>query len=55
MHKTPQAARLYIKRNERQRASAARKRREWIEANEAGAKVRIKRQTKCQNGGCENA
>jgi integrase len=29
-HKTPQAARLYIKRTERQRISAARKRRQWV-------------------------
>lgn len=44
-HKTPQAARLYVKRTERQRISAARKRREWVEANEPGAKVRIRRPT----------
>jgi len=51
MHKTPQAARLYVKRTEQQRASAARKRRRWVEANEPGAGVRIGRQTKSQNGG----
>ena len=34
MHKTPQAARLYVKRTERQRATAARKRRRWVDANE---------------------
>jgi len=50
MHKTPQAARLYVKRTERQRATTARRRRQWVEANEPGAKVRIGRQTKSQNG-----
>lgn len=38
-HKTPNAARLYIKRTERQRLSAARKRREWVETNKAGTDV----------------
>ena len=55
MHKTPQAARLYMKRTEQQRSHAARKRRQWVEANEAGARVRMKRQTKSQNGGDGNA
>ena len=30
-HKTPQAARLYVKRTERQRIAAASKRRRWVE------------------------
>ena len=30
-HKTPQAARLYMKRTEAQRIAAARKRRSWVE------------------------
>jgi hypothetical protein len=30
-HKSPDAARLYIKRNEGQRKAAARKRRAWVE------------------------
>jgi len=30
-HKTPQAARLYMKRTEVQRLAAARKRRDWVE------------------------
>jgi integrase len=30
-HKTPQAARLYMKRTEAQRITAARKRRSWVE------------------------
>lgn len=54
-HKTPQAARLYIKRTERQRLSAARMRRKWVEANEPGAEVRIERQTSSQNGTKENS
>ncbi len=54
-HKTPQAARLYVKRTERQRVSAARKRREWVEANEPRAKVRMERQTTSQNGADENS
>lgn len=33
-HKTPQAARLYIKRTEEQRMTAARRRRAWIESRE---------------------
>src|SRR5262249_4313004 len=36
-HRTPEAARLYVKRTETQRASAARKRRAWVDA----AKSRI--------------
>jgi integrase len=38
-HKTPQAARLYVKRTERQRITAATKRRQWIEANEKETRV----------------
>jgi len=34
-HKTPQAARLYMKRTEAQRIAAARKRRSWIEKSGA--------------------
>lgn len=30
-HRTPEVARLYVKRTETQRASAARKRRAWVE------------------------
>ena len=30
-HKSPDAARLYLKRTERQRQAAARKRRAWVE------------------------
>ena len=52
MHKTPQAARLYVKRTERQRATAARKRRQWVEANRLGTKVGMGRQTKSRNEQC---
>jgi hypothetical protein len=40
-HKTPDAARLYVKRTERQRVRAAAKRRAWVDANEAHAKVEM--------------
>ncbi|WP_092865531.1 hypothetical protein [Hyphomicrobium facile] len=33
-HKTPEAARLYVKRTETQRVTAARRRRAWIESNQ---------------------
>ena len=49
-HRTPQAARLYIKRTERQREMAARKRRAWVDANEPGANVRMENQPESQNG-----
>jgi hypothetical protein len=55
MHKTPQAARLYVKRTEQQRSHASRKRRQWVDANEKGVGVRMKRQTKSQNGDPKNA
>ncbi|MBN9281600.1 MAG: hypothetical protein J0H37_04950, partial [Hyphomicrobium denitrificans] len=49
-HKTPSAARLYVKRTERQRLSAARKRRGWIEANENGSKVGMDNKVRSRNG-----
>lgn len=49
-HKTPTAARLYIKRTEKQRVSAARKRLEWINANEPSTNVGTERQPKSRNG-----
>jgi hypothetical protein len=52
MHKTPQAARLYVKRTERQRATAARRRRQWVESNELGTSVGMERQTKSRNEQC---
>jgi hypothetical protein len=48
-HSTPQAFRLYVKRTDTQRMTAARQRRAWVEANETGAEVRIGRQDKSQN------
>jgi integrase len=38
-HKTPEAARLYVKRTERQRLRAAVKRRTWVEASYSAIKV----------------
>ncbi len=49
-HKTPEAARGYVKRTELQREIAARKRRAFVEANETGARVRIEPQRESQNG-----
>lgn len=49
MHKTPNAARLYVKRTEQQRSSAARKRRQLVEGNEKAPKVGIEGQTKSRN------
>ena len=40
-HKTPQAARLYVKRTDRQRVTAAVKRRRWVEANETETRVEM--------------
>jgi hypothetical protein len=50
MHRTVPVLHRYIKQTEQQRANAARKRRALVEANEPGAKVRMGRQTKSQNG-----
>jgi hypothetical protein len=52
MHKTPQAARLYVKRTERQRATAARRRRQWVEGNGSATEVGMERQTKSRNEQC---
>lgn len=49
-HKTPEAARGYVKRTERQREHAARKRRSWVDANKMSAKVRIRQGARSQNG-----
>ncbi len=43
-HKTPQAARLYVKRTETQRMTAARKRRAWIESNRNSERKEVKSQ-----------
>jgi hypothetical protein len=45
-HRTPEAARLYVKRTETQRATAARKRRGWIESGSD----RERSETESQNG-----
>jgi len=52
MHKTPQAARLYVKRTERQRATATRKRRQWVEENGLATIVGMGGQTKSWNEQC---
>jgi len=49
-HKTPQAARGYVKRTDAQRRLAARRRRAWVTTNETGAGVRMERQMQSQNG-----
>ena len=48
-HKTPQAARLYVKRTESQRVTAARKRRAWIESNRNGERIQTKSQNETAN------
>ena len=40
-HSTPDAAREYVKKTERQREAAARKRRAWIEQERIEAKLRM--------------
>ena len=52
-HKTPQAARLYVKRTETQRVTAARKRRAWIESNRKGEQSQIKSQNEAAAGKSE--
>ena len=37
-HKTPDAARLYVKRTDTQRVTAARRRRAWVETERSGDK-----------------
>ncbi|HEY5831136.1 MAG TPA: hypothetical protein VIV01_22480, partial [Hyphomicrobiaceae bacterium] len=37
-HKTPEAARLYVKRTDAQRVTAARRRRAWVETERSGDK-----------------
>lgn len=44
-HKTPKAARLYVKHTERQRLSAARKRRMWVDSTGSDPKVRMKEES----------
>lgn len=49
-HKTPQAARLYVKRTDRQRVTAAVKRRQWVEANETETRVETEGGAESRNG-----
>jgi hypothetical protein len=48
-HKTPQAARLYVKRTDYQRVAAARKRRRWVVENELRTKVGIEQRPRSRN------
>ena len=52
-HKTPQAARLYVKRTELQRKRAALKRRAWVEENASGTRVEMKDESVSRNAGAE--
>ena len=45
-HRTPDAARLYVKRTETQRVAAARKRRAWIESNRNGEHTEVESQNR---------
>jgi hypothetical protein len=54
-HKTTAALRVYLKQTAVQRMVASHQRREHVEKNRSGAKVRIGRQNKSQNGGAQNA
>jgi len=49
-HKTPQAARLYVKRTEHQRVRAAAKRRSFVEANETATRVEMEGDAESRNG-----
>ena len=49
-HKTPRAARLYVKRTEHQRLRAAAKRRDFVDANESATRVEMEGGTKSRNG-----
>jgi len=49
-HKTPDAARGYVKRTKQQRETAARRRRAWVEANKTGAGVGMEPQRGSRNG-----
>jgi integrase-like protein len=43
-HKTPEAARLYVKRTESQRITAARRRRAWVEEERKGDRIQNERE-----------
>ena len=48
-HKTPRAARLYVKRTELQRVRAAAKRRDFVDANETATGVEMKKGAQSRN------
>ena len=48
-HKTPRAARLYVKRTEHQRVRAAVKRRDFVDANETGTRVEMEEGAESRN------
>ena len=54
-HRTPQAARLYVKRTEQQRQRAAAKRRAWVERNETSARLEMDGGSDSGNGTDESA
>lgn len=47
-HRTPQAARLYVKRTEHQRVRAAAKRRSFVEANETETRVDLEQKDRTE-------
>jgi IS5 family transposase len=51
-HKTPEAARLYAKRTNAQRVTAARRRRAWVEMERSGDKSQNAAMWRCQNERC---
>jgi hypothetical protein len=48
-HRTPKAARLYIKRTDHQRSRAAAKRRAWVEETVKQARVEMERASESRN------
>ena len=52
-HKTPQAARLYVKRTELQRARAALKRRAWVKENASSTRVEMEDGSESRNDNVE--
>jgi hypothetical protein len=54
-HKTPEAARLYVKRTERQRLHAAVKRRTFVEASRSAIKVEMDGSGESGNAASQNA
>jgi hypothetical protein len=48
-HKTPQATRLYVKRTEHLRVSAAAKRRSFVDSNKTATRVEMEGDTESRN------